>query len=148
VLTATLKANCASTKSVDCSRPSTVLGPTTAARVIAELGDPAHFASAAALAAYVGVVPGLKQSGKRTPMRASLAPLGHARLRGALWMPTLTAVRCNAWLRGHYERLRAQGKLPKVALIACMHTLLLAIYSVAKHRRPFVPTPAATNTTP
>jgi hypothetical protein len=24
-----------------------------------------------------------------------------------------------------------------VALVACMHKLLLAIYSVAKHRRPF-----------
>ena len=35
---------------------------------------------------------------------------------------------------------RARGKLPKVALMACMHKLLLAIYSVAKHRRPFVAT--------
>lgn len=119
------------------------IGPTTAARVIAEVGDPAHFRSAAALAAYVGVIPALKQSGKRTPSRAGLTPIGNARLRAALWMPTLTAVRCNAWLRAHYERLRARGKLPKVALIACMHKLLLAIYSVAKHRRPFIPGVAA-----
>ena len=34
---------------------------------------------------------------------------------------------------------RVRGKLPKVALIAAVHKLLLAIYSVAKHRRPFVP---------
>ena len=52
-------------------------------------------------------------------------------------MPTLTAVRKNPWLRSHYPRLRARGKLPKVALIACMHKLVLAIYSVAKHRHPF-----------
>jgi len=52
-------------------------------------------------------------------------------------MPTLTAVRKNPWLRGHYLRLRARGKLPKVALVACMHKLLSAIYSLAKHRRPF-----------
>ena len=37
-----------------------------------------------------------------------------------------------------YRGMRARGKLPKVALVACMHKLLLAIYSVAKHRRPFV----------
>ena len=38
----------------------------------------------------------------------------------------------------------ARGKLPKVALIACMRKLLTAIYSVAQHRRPFVPVlPAA-----
>ena len=56
---------------------------------------------------------------------------------------TLTAVRKNPWLRCHYQRLRARGKLPKVALIACMHKLLLAIYSVAKHRRPFTTEVAA-----
>ena len=115
------------------------IGPLTAACVIAEVGDPAHFRSPAALAAYVGPIPGLKQSGKRTTMRAALTPIGSARLRAALWMPTLTAVRRNPWLRCHYQRLLSRGKLPKVALIACMRKLLHAIYSVAKHRCPFVP---------
>ena len=114
------------------------IGPNTAACVIAEVGDPAQFRTASALAAYVGVIPGLHQSGKRQPRRGALAPIGNARLRAALWMPTLTAVRKNPWLRAHYERLRARGKLPKVALVACMHKLLLAIYAVAKHRTPFV----------
>jgi transposase len=115
------------------------IGPTTAARLVAELGDPACFRDANALAAYVGVVPALKQSGKRTTSRAGLTPMGNARLRAALWMPTLTAVQKNPWLKAHYERLRARGKLPKVALVACMRKLLTAVYSVAKHRRPFVP---------
>jgi transposase len=115
------------------------IGPSTAARLIAELGDPAHFRTASAMAAYVGAIPGLKQSGKRNPTRAALTPIGNARLRAALWMPTLSAVRCNPWLRDHYQRLLARGKLPKVAMVACMHKLLLAIYSVAKHRRPFAP---------
>ena len=96
--------------------------------------------SPGALAACVGTIPGLKQSGKCNTRRAGLHPLGNAKLRAALWMPTLTAVRFNPWLRAHYQRLRARGKLPKVALMACMHKLLLAIYSVAKHRRPFVAT--------
>lgn len=119
------------------------IGPTTAARIIAELGDPADFRDGAAIAAYAGVVPALKQSGKRTASRAGLTPIGNARLRSALWMPTLVAVRKNPWLKAHYERLRARGKLPKVALIACMRKLLTAVYSVAKHRRPFVPEVAA-----
>jgi transposase len=124
------------------------IGPTTAARLIAELGDPAAFRAAGALAAYVGVVPALRQSGKRQHRRAATTCIGNAALRTALWMPTLTAVRNNAWLRAHYQRLLARGKLPKVALLACMHKLLLAVYSVAKHRRPFVaklgPTPQPT----
>jgi len=115
------------------------IGTNTAACLIAELGDPAHFRSASALAAYVGTIPALKQSGKRQFARAAITPIGNARLRAALWMPTLSAVRCNPWLSAHYQRLRARGKLPKVALVACMHKLLLAIYSVAKHRRAFTP---------
>lgn len=111
------------------------LGPQSVARVIATVGDPSRFRSAAAFAAYVGVVPGLRQSGKRTSQRAAIGPTGHARLRMALSMPVLGAVRRNPWLRAFYERLRANGKLPKVALIAAMRKLLHAIYSVAKHRR-------------
>ena len=49
------------------------------------------------------------------------------------------AVRCNPWLRAYYQRLRDRGKLPKVALMAAIRKLLIAIYTVAKHRRPFVP---------
>jgi len=113
------------------------IGTNTAACVIAEVGDPAHFRSGSALAAYVGAIPALKQSGKRQFARGAMTPIGNARLRAALWMPTLSAVRNNPWLRAYYQRLRARGKLPKVALVACMRKLLLAIYSVAKHRRPF-----------
>jgi transposase len=115
------------------------IGIQTAATLVAERGDPAAFRDAAALAAYVGVVPSLRQSGKRAPSRAGLTPIGNTRLRTALWMPTLTAVQKNPWLKAHYEHLRARGKLPKVALVACMRKLLTAVYSVAKHRRPFVP---------
>ena len=115
------------------------IGPQSAARLIAAAGDPARFKSAAAFAAYVGVVPGLKQSGKRTGTRARIGPLGNARLRMALWMPVLGAVRRNPWLRAFYERLRAAGKPPKLALIAAMRKLLHAVYSVAKNRKPFEP---------
>lgn len=115
------------------------IGPTTAARIIAEVGDPASFLSPATLAAYVGVVPALKQSGKRQPQRAGCSVIGNARLRKALWMPTLTAVKKNPWLRAYYERLLARGKLPKIALVAAMHKLLGAVHSVARRRQPFVP---------
>jgi transposase len=123
------------------------LGETTVARIIGEVGDPSAFRCAGAFAAYVGVVPGIKHSGKKLPHRARLSPIGHAQLRAKLWMPVLTAVRRNAWLKAFYDRLIARGKLPKVALVAAMHKLLAAIYSVAKNRRAFVPLlPAVTVT--
>ena len=114
----------------DCRRPESP----------AELGDPARFESARALAAYAGVSPRHNQSGKRRPKSSPLTPIGNRRLRQALWMPTLTAVsRSNLWLQAFYRRLVERGKPHKVALIAAMRKLLAAVYFVAKHRRAFVP---------
>jgi transposase len=115
------------------------IGDNTAARLIAELGDPAAFRDAAALASYVGVVPATNQSGKRRPSRAPISSMGNGQLRAKLWMPVLTAVRRNAWLKRFHDGLIARGKLPKVALIAAMRKLLAAVYAVAKSRQPFVP---------
>ncbi len=120
------------------------IGPQSAARIIAAVGDPARFKSVAAFAAYVGVVPGLKQSGKQAYARAPITPLGNARLRMTLWMPVLGAVRRNPWLRAFYQPLRAAGKPHKLAIVAAMRKLLHAAYSVAKNRKPFkacVPAP-------
>jgi transposase len=114
------------------------VGPLTAACLIAELGDPARFRSAGAIASYVGVAPRLRQSGKKRFSGSPTIP-GNARLRKALWMVVLNAVRCNPWLRQYYERLRAAGKPGKVAVVAAMRKLLAAVWSVATHRKPFVP---------
>jgi len=116
------------------------IGDNSAACLIAELGNPARFESAQALAAYVGLCPQHKHSGKQQPKSFSLSPIGNRRLRQALWMPTLAAVsRCNPWLQAFYRRLIARGKPHMVALVAAMRKLILAIYSVAKHGRAFVP---------
>jgi transposase len=115
------------------------IGPQTAAFLVAVYGDPAQYASGAAMAAQAGVVPALRQSGKRASQRAACSHIGDPRIRRRLWMPVMSAVRDNLWLRAYYERLRARGKQPKVALVACMRKLFDAIHSVARHRRPFVP---------
>jgi transposase len=118
------------------------IGPQTAACIMAETGDPSRFHSLAALASYVGVIPRLHESGKRKKTRtAPPVPLGNARLRRALWMPTLSAVRVNPWLRAYYQRLRAIGKPAKVALVATMRKLIATVYRVARHRQPFTSPP-------
>jgi len=115
------------------------VGPLTAACLIAELGDPARFDSPGAIASYVGVIPRTRQSGKKRFTRGPAIPVGNARLRKALWMVVLQLIRRNAWMRQYYERLRAAGKPGKVAVIAAMRKLLVAVWSVATHRKPFVP---------
>src|SRR5579863_4994844 len=88
---------------------------------------------------WEAVQPRLRQSGKKRFSGSPTIPFGNARLRKALWMVVLNAVRCNPWLRQYYGRLRAAGKPGKVAVIAAMRKLLAAVWSVATHRRPFVP---------
>lgn len=114
------------------------IGPQSAARIVAAVGDPSKLRSAGAFAAYVGAVPGLNMSGKKQGNRAGLTRIGNLSLRAALYMPTLCAIKHNPWLREFYERLIASGKLPKVALLAAMRKLLTLIYAVAKQRTPFV----------
>ncbi|WP_371136825.1 transposase [Falsiroseomonas sp.] len=46
-------------------------------RPIAAVGDPARFQSTGALAAYVGVVPALRLSGRRAMTRTSIVPHGN-----------------------------------------------------------------------
>ena len=113
-------------------------GVVTAARFLGEVGDPANYASAAALAADLGVVPGLRHSGRSAPTSQPCDPRGKARLRHALWMPVLTAVQKSPWLRAFYERLVSQGKPKKLALVAALRKLLHAAYAVARDRKPFV----------
>lgn len=115
------------------------IGSNTAGRIIATFGDLTSYAGGKALASYVGVVPATKHSGKRRPSRAGITNIGNADLRRALYMPTLSAVRSNPWLKAFYERLKKAGKPPKLALIAAMRKLLHAVFSVAKNRKPFVP---------
>ncbi|MBL8949561.1 MAG: transposase [Myxococcaceae bacterium] len=108
-------------------------------RLVAVLGAPADFDDERALAAYVGVVPALRHSGKNNEGHASLSNVGNVELRTAIYTPTLTAVKRNTWSCRFYERPISKGKPREVALLAAMRRLLGAGDSVAKNQKPFVP---------
>lgn len=114
------------------------VGDNTAARMIASIDFDA-FRHVRPLAAYVGVAPLVNHSGKRQPLRGHACTMGDADLRAKLWMPTLSAVTKNPWLKAFYDRLVAAGKPKKLAIIASMRKLLSAMVSVARTRKPFVP---------
>lgn len=94
------------------------------------------------LAALVGVAPLNRDSGLFRGRRMVWG--GRAAVRAVLYMGTLAAVRCNPVLRAFYQRLRAAGKLPKVALTACMHTLLTILNALLKSERRWDPAYAQT----
>jgi transposase len=106
------------------------VGPVLAVTLLAalpELGTLTH----KQVAALVGVAPLNRDSGSRRGRRAISG--GRTAVRGALYMATLAATRCNPVIRAHFAQLRARGKAFKVALVACMRKLLLICNAVVAH---------------
>jgi transposase len=87
------------------------------------------------IAALIGVAPLNRDSGTVRGKRAVWG--GRAHVRAVLYMSTLAAVRHNSALKAFYERLRAVGKAPKVALTACMRKLLTILNAMLKHQTPW-----------
>jgi transposase len=54
-------------------------------------------------------------------------------------MPALVATRFNPHMRATYDRLRAAGKPPKLALTAVMRKLLVLANALLKANRPRAP---------
>jgi transposase len=52
-------------------------------------------------------------------------------------MAALTASRLNPTIKNFYDRLIAAGKLPKVALIACMGKLLTTLNAMVRIHQPW-----------
>jgi transposase len=125
----------------DLLRSAPGVGPVVARTLLAqlpELGTLSHKTTAA----LVGVAPLNRDSGRFRGRRQVWG--GRAAVRAVLYMGTLAAVRCNPVLRACYLRLRAAGKLPKVALTACMHKLLTILNAMMKHQQRWDPNYAQT----
>ena len=112
------------------------VGPVLAVTLLASLPELGTL-NRKAIAALVGVAPLNRDSGTRQGRRMVWG--GRAAVRAVLYMGTLVAVRHNPVLRAFYQRLRAVGKLPKVALTACMRKLLTILNAMLKHQQPWTP---------
>lgn len=106
------------------------IGPVTIMSLLADLPELGTL-DRRRIAALVGVAPLSRDSGKFRGTRGCWG--GRAKVRAALYMPTLSAVRCNPVLRDFYARLLKAGKAPKVALTACMRKLLVILNAMLKH---------------
>lgn len=93
------------------------------------------------IAALVGVAPFNRDSGTLRGKRTVWG--GRAAVRHVLYMATLTAVRFNPVLKAFYTRLRGNGKVAKVALVACMRKLLTMLNAMVRDGRPWNPSHAA-----
>lgn len=109
------------------------VGPITACTLIArlpELGQISH----RQIAALVGVAPIARDSGLWRGKRIITG--GRASVRNALYMAALTATKFNATIKVRYQKLLAAGKPTKVALVACMRKLLVALNAIVRDNAP------------
>ncbi len=98
------------------------------------------------VASLAGIAPYSRDSGAFRGRRSIFG--GRARVRTALYMSSLSAMRHNPELRELYRRLVEAGKPKKVALVACMRKLLLTLSSVIKRGTPWEPRPVGTGNDP
>jgi len=82
------------------------------------------------IASLVGVAPHPHESGKFNGRRRCWG--GRATIRTTLYMAALSGVRYNPALRICYRGLRARGKSPKLALVACMRKLLVILNAILR----------------
>jgi transposase len=121
------------------------IGETTALKLLAEMSDLAQWSSARQAVAYAGLNPQQRTSGSSVRGRSRLSKIGNARLRRALYLPAVVAMRYNPLLKKFAQRLRERSKPPMVIVGAVMRKLLHQAYGVLKHATPFNPNYATTH---
>ena len=95
------------------------------------------FDSVKQVVAFFGLNPKPRQSGSSLHGTSRISKIGRSELRKALYMPALSAIRCNPIIKGFAERLESAGKSKMVVIIASMRKLLHIIYGVLKNQNPF-----------
>lgn len=105
------------------------IGPVTAASLAAYLPE-LGLLDRRQIAALAGLAPYNVDSGQHSGKRRIRG--GRALIRRVLYMACLTVIRKQADFKQRYTRLRAQGKLAKVAITACMRVLLVRLNAMVR----------------
>ncbi len=119
------------------------IGFISAVTLVAEMGDFSKFQSAKAFAAFFGVDPAVKESGKFKGDRIQMSKRGSKLGRRVLYTIAMASIRktkkgdaINPVLKAYYES-KIASKKKKVALVAVMHKLLHYIFAVLREQKPF-----------
>lgn len=105
------------------------IGPVSAATLLADLPELGKL-DRRQIAALVGLAPFNCDSGNHRGKRRITG--GRAAVRRILYMATWSVIRTQTRFRDKYKALRASGKLAKVAVVACMRTLLVSLNAMIR----------------
>ena len=110
------------------------IGPVNACTLLARLPELGQL-NRKQISALAGLAPLNRDSGTYRGRRTIFG--GRAEVRAALYMATLSAISHNPAIRAFYKRLIHAGKLPKVALTACMHKILIILNAMVRTNTPW-----------
>lgn len=112
------------------------VGPAVAAVLLADCAELGTL-SAKAAALLAGLAPIAHDTGNTSGQRHIKG--GRKSVRNALYMAALSAARANPPLKAFYQRLRDNGKKPKLALTAVMRKLVILANTLIKEDRHWHP---------
>ena len=78
----------------------------------------------------IGVAPITRESGRFKGKR--MIKGGRPQVRTVMYMAMMSAIQCNPVFKATYERLLAAGKPKKVAIVACMRKMVVALNSMLR----------------
>jgi transposase len=133
-IAARLKADAALKQRVSQLKTAPGIGPVAAA-VIAALMPELGARDPKAIAALAGLAPLNADSGLVRGQRRIRG--GRRRVREALYMAALSAIRCKGRFASFYRRLRDAGKTAKQAIIAVARKLLIALNAMVRDNAAF-----------
>lgn len=114
------------------------VGTKTAATILLAIGDGSAFPTAAHLAAYAGIAPVTRRSGKSIrgehPARS-----GNKQLKNALFRSAWVASNCDPESAAYYERKRAEGKKHNAAVICLARRRCDVIHAMLRTGTPYQP---------
>ena len=105
------------------------IGPVTSRTLIASLPELGNL-DRRRIASIVGVAPFNRDSGLFKGRRTTWG--GRGEVRSTLYMSALVASKHNPVIAAFHARLIANGKMPKVALTACMRKLLIILNAIIR----------------
>lgn len=119
------------------------IGFNSALVILSEIGDFSLFHKPKQLAAYFGLDPGERQSGKFRGSKNKMSKRGSSQVRAALHMAAVNSVAvqkkrptCNPVLATYYNE-KCKSKPSKVAMCAVMRKISNIIFAVLRDQKPF-----------
>lgn len=119
------------------------IGPVLGAEFLVAVGDLSLFESADQLAAYAGLVPAARDSGKRVGNNRRMRG-GNKVLKRVFFLSAFASLRCSPHSRAFYDRKRREGKRHTQALIALARRRVNVLWAMLRDGTTFESPPLRT----